>query len=80
MPVKNIPYGEFLLYTHEKNKISACETLNSTREKISKSARENFLLPVKFFKKVPVKNNFSPWKKHKKTQKCAFTGTFDFHR
>ena len=59
--------------------ISARETLNSTREKISKSARENFLLPVKFFKKVPVKNTFYPWRKPKKTQKCAFTGTFDFH-
>ena len=60
MPVKNIPYGVFLLYTREKKNISARETLNSTREKISKSARENFLLPVKFFKKVPVKNTFYP--------------------
>ena len=60
MPVKNIPYGEFLLYIRQKNMISARETLNSTREKISKSARENFLLPVKFFKNVPVKNTFYP--------------------
>ena len=33
----------------EKKKVSTREILNSTREKISKSARENFLLPVIFF-------------------------------
>ena len=31
------------------------ENLNLTREKISKSTRENFELPVKFREKVPVK-------------------------
>ena len=39
---------------------STRETFTSTREKIWKSARENFLLPVKIFKKVPVKNSFYP--------------------
>ena len=76
-PWKNIPFWKFLPV--KKKLIYARETLSSTREKISKSARENFWLPVKIFKRVPVKNNCYPWKKPKKTQKCVFTGTFDFH-
>ena len=51
----------------------------STREKIVKSVRENFWLPVKSWKKVCVKTIFYPWKNSKKGPKMAFTGTFDFH-
>ena len=63
----------------KKNKISTRETLCLTREKITKSARENFLIPVKILKKVPVKNTFYPWKNPKKPKNCVFTGTFGFH-
>ena len=50
-----------------------------TREKIRKSVRENFGLPVKSSKKVCVKATLPSVKKTEKRPKKAFTGTFDFH-
>ena len=55
-PWKKIP-------SRENSQHSAREIKISTREKLSKSAREKPGLPVKMFKKVGVKTNFSPWKK-----------------
>ena len=52
---------------------------NLTREKTSKTTRENLCLPVKFFGKLPVKNSSHPWKKPEKVEKSAFTGYFRFH-
>ena len=56
----------------KKNQISTRETLCLTREKISKSARENFLPPVKILKKVPVKI-LSTREKNQKKPKNAFS-------
>ena len=50
-----------------------------TREKIRKSVREKFGLPVKSSKKVCVKATLPSVKKVEKRPKMAFTGTFDFH-
>ena len=65
--------------SRENFQFCAREILISTREKKSKTTRENPRQPVKIFKKVGVKSDFHPWKKWKKQQKSAFTGTFDFH-
>ena len=56
-----------------------CKKKKPTREKIKKSVRENFWLPVKKWKKVCVKATFPSVKKVEKRPKMAFTGTFDFH-
>ena len=55
------------------------ENTKPTREKILKSVRENFGLPVKRAKKVCVKAPSPSVKKVEKRPKMAFTGTFDFH-
>ena len=71
-PWKKIP-------TREKLSIFYPWKSTLTREKTSKTTRENMSLPVKFSENLPVKNSSHPWKKPEKVQKRAFTGYFDFH-
>ena len=54
------------------------EKKKSPREKIRKSARENFKLTEKYLKKVGEKNNFRLRKKPKKYQKPVSRALFIF--